>query len=271
MTERYHLYKGAWIFKGEPSQEHMLTREQKAELLRQGGVMVRNCYDFDTPESTSFWYVIKDSFEGMEALSANTRSKIRRCFKTMSVRPVSGRQLQGEGYEVYVEAAKDYRTPADVPTRREFEQRICNGEENEYWGVFELEQNRLVAFSMNRVTVESAEYKTLKALPEYRRKYAFYGLLYRMNEYYLKERGLRYVNDGSRSITEHSNVQPFLEDKFRFRKAYCHMDLQYKWWLGGAVKALYPLRKIVQKVCTPSLRNRVEMLFNQEAMARNEM
>ena len=35
-----------------------------------------------------------------------------------------------------------------------------------------------------------------------------------MNRYYLEELKLKYVNDGARSITEHSNIQPFLIDTF---------------------------------------------------------
>lgn len=271
MTFGYRLYKGAWIYAGEPNEEQQLTREQMAELLRQGGVMVRNCYDFGTPEVTSFWYVIKDSFGGMEELSTNVRNQVRKSFKTMNVRHMTGQELQEEGYNVYVESAKDCKIATDVPSRKEFQQRIEKASQDEYWGCYDRETERLVAFSMNRVTEVSAEYKTMKALPEYRQKYAFYGLLYKMNEYYLTERGLRYVNDGSRSITEHSNIKPFLMSKFCFRKAYCHMTLQYKWWLGAAVKALYPLHKPIEKVCAPILRKRVSMLFSQEAMARNEI
>ena len=40
-----------------------------------------------------------------------------------------------------------------------------------------------------------------------------YGLLLKMNQYYLDEIGVKYVMDGARSITEHSNIQPFLESK----------------------------------------------------------
>jgi hypothetical protein len=80
-----------------------------------------------------------------------------------------------------------------------------------------------------------------------------------MNEYYLKECGLGYVNDGGRSITEHSNIQPFLMQKFNFRKAYCRISIVYKPWLAVMVKVLFPFRKWVPVASVRSLLNQEEM------------
>ena len=85
-----------------------------------------------------------------------------------------------------------------------------------------------------------------------------------MNRYYLEERKVKYVNDGARSITNHSNIQPFLIDKFKFRKAYCHLSIKYKWWLAVAINCLFPFRKLIP------LRH-VKALLDMEAMARGEV
>ena len=196
-----------------------------------GGVIIRNAYDFNTKEETSFWYVIKDQFGGYEELSAKMRNQVKRCFKAMAVKQISLDCLLANGYNVYVQASEGYKVKAYVPSKQEFESRITKAEENEFWGVFDLETQQLVAFSINLVTSESCEYRTMKAIPEYQKKYAYYGLIFEMNRYYLEERKLKYVNDGSRSITNHSNIQPFLIEKFNFRKAYCRLDVYYKWWV----------------------------------------
>jgi lipopolysaccharide/colanic/teichoic acid biosynthesis glycosyltransferase len=151
-----------------------------------------------------------------------------------------------------------------MPTREEFERRVHEGEENEYWGVYELEEGRLVAFCMNLVTEHMADYKTLKAIPKYQQMYAYYGLLYEMNRHYLKLRGLQYVTDGSRSITEHSNIQPFLINKLRFRRAYCQLEMHYVWWLWLAVHILLPFRRLFP-------RGRVRALLKQESMTRSAL
>lgn len=225
---------------------------------------MRNVYDFDCNEETSFWYVIKDTFGGMEELSAKMRNQVKKCFKTMRVERISAEYLMENGYEVFVEACNSYHVKAVPPTREQFETRIKNAVENEYWGVIDIATDRLVAFCMNAVSDECCDYRTMKAIPKYQKMYAYYGLIYEMNRYYLEERRLKFVNDGARSITEHSNIQPFLIDKFHFRMAYCRLSLRYKWWLGMVVDMLYPFRKMIQV-------RRVRALLDMEAMARGQM
>lgn len=260
----YRCYKGAWVFAHDPHLEQKLTPEGMNALWGKGGLMIRNAYDFDCKEETCFWYVIKDSFGGMEELSAKMRNQVKKCFKTMRVEKISAEYLLENGYDVFVAASDSYRVKAVPPTREQFEARIKNAVENEYWGVIDIETEKLVAFCMNAVTDESCEYRTMKAIPEYQKKYAYYGLIYDMNQYYLEERKVKYVNDGGRSITNHSNIQPFLIDKFNFRRAYCHFEIKYKWWLGLAVNCLYPFRKLIPV-------RQVKALLDMEAMARNQL
>lgn len=263
MQGNYRLYKGAWIFESDPHYEKQLSLQEKNKLLAKGGIMVRNAYDFDCMEETSFWYVIKDSFGGMEELSSKMRNQVKKCFKTMRVERITSAYLMQYGYEVFVAATDNYKVKVVPPTKEEFEERIRNAEENEYWACIDIETEKVVAFCMNAVTAESCEYRTMKAIPEYQKKYAYYGLLYEMNRYYLEERGLKYVNDGARSITNHSNMQPFLIDKFNFRKAYCNFSIHYKRPLGIAVNVLFPFRKCIRV-------SKVRALLDMEAMARNK-
>ena len=262
MNKGYRLYKGAWIFEQDPHCEKRLSKEDIGDLFSKGGVMIRNAYDFDCGEETSFWYVIKDFFGGMEELSSKMRNQVKKCFKTMRVEKITADELKENGYPVYAEATNNYKIKATPPTQEEFKRRIDNAEENEFWACYDIESNQLVAFSMNAVTAESCEYRTMKAIPAFQKQYAYYGLIYEMNRYYLEERKLKYVNDGGRSITNHSNIQPFLIEKFNFKKAYCHFDIHYKWWLGIAVNAMYPFRKIIKV-------RQLQSLLNMEAMAHN--
>lgn len=105
----------------------------------------------------------------------------------------------------------------------------------------------------------------MKANPAYLKNstYPYYGLIYEMNRYYLDELKLKYVNDGARSITEHSNIQPFLIEKFNFRKAYCKLQIEYQWWMKLGVNVLYPFRNIIPV-------RTVKAILNMEAMKRGE-
>lgn len=235
--------------------------------LMGGGYLVRNVYDFDCGEETSFWYVIKDKFGGMEELSAKKRNQVRKSFKMCDVRKVSREEMIANGYNVHISAAESYKVKAHVPSKEEYEARFSsiNAKEYDYWAAFDKESGMMIAFSINIIHENICDYETMKAIPCYQKThYPYYGLLYEMNRYYLEEKGLKFVNDGARSITNHSNVQPFLIDTFNFRRAYCRLQLTYKWWLGIIVKMLYPFRKFIKNA-------KVHAILNMEAMARNEI
>ena len=61
----------------------------------------------------------------------------------------------------------------------------------------------------------------------YLKNYSSYVLYFSMNKYYLNENNFKYVNNGTRSISHQTNIHDFLIDKFKFRKAYCKMEIEY--------------------------------------------
>ena len=58
-------------------------------------------------------------------------------------------------------------------------------------------------------------------------------------------------------------MQPFLIDKFNFRKAYCYFSIHYKSLVRIAVNLLFPFRKCIKV-------SKVRALLDMEAMARNK-
>ena len=255
----FTLYKHAWVFAGAETDEPRLSNEECRALLRKGGWMVRNCYDFDCGEETGFWCVVKDGFGGMEELSSKMRNQVRRSMSNYEFRKMTREELLALGYPVHKAAAEGYKVKAAVPTEEEFRNDVMNGPENEYWGAFDKGDGHLAAFAKNIVFEQLCDYSVMKALPDELSRYPYYGLIYTMNEYYLRECGLKYVNDGARSITGHSNIQPFLMQKFNFRKAYCRLRVVYKPWMALVVKMLYPFRKWVPMAAVRSLLNQEEM------------
>ena len=264
----FSLYKGAWIDDNPPHLTKKMTKNECRDLLRNGGYLVRNNYNFDTNQKTSFWYVVKDTFGGMDELSSRTRNKIRRSLKTYDIKRVATNDILKFGLKIYNSALEQYKVKAQTISKEQFDNMIeKNAQDNrfQYWAVFEKETNTPVALSICILHKDCCEYRTLKCIPSYLHNstYPYYGLFFEMNQYYLQDLKLLYVSDGARSITEHSNIQPFLEEMFNFRKAYCNLQIEYKWWLGLAVKILYPFRKIL------SLK-KIQSLLRMEAMRRNE-
>ena len=55
----FYLYRQAWRFDGAPDKEPKLQETEWKTILKQGGLMVRNTYNFDQKETSSFWYIIR--------------------------------------------------------------------------------------------------------------------------------------------------------------------------------------------------------------------
>lgn len=229
--------------------------------------MLRNTFDWDCGKETNFWEIICDVQHEIEDYPSKTRNQIRRCLKDCDIRRISNNQLiDDDGYTVYESSFRRYKNIASKPQEREkWEAGIKKDNKSEFWGVYHKESNKLIAWAANSLIGSSVNYNTLKAIPEYMNKhYPYFGLLYSMNKEYLNARGLEYVTDGFRSVTEHSNIQPFLEKNFLFRKAYCKVKLFYSPWMAIIIKILFPLRSII-----PNLN--VKNLLKFEEIAKNKV
>jgi hypothetical protein len=108
-----------------------------------------------------------------------------------------------------------------------------------------------------------AAYSALKFHPDHLRRYAAYALLHTMNEHYLIERGVAYVNDGFRSILHASELQDFLERNFAFEKAYTGLAASYRQPYGALVRATFPFRKVIGR-----LDERARAIYELERVAR---
>lgn len=262
----YFKYRNAWRYNGAPHTETRLTDSECRQLLQQGGYLVRNNYDFDTAETTDFWYIVKDSFGALDELSGNTRKKVRRSLERFEFKLVDHQTVRDAGYPIIAATYADYPVVDRPMNPKVFEEMMEDFSlfEYDYWGMFDRTNGEMMGFCINRVWDNACGYEILGILPKYKRKsttYPYYGLYYSMNRHYLQEKRFKYVTSGTRSVTEHSNIQPFLEEKFHFRKAYCRLAIHYQWWMRLAVKALYPFRKIIT---IPQ----VKALLNMESMTR---
>ena len=270
MKDMFKLYKGAWISNEAPHLSEKISHSDCAKMLGKGGLLVRNTYDFDTPVRTSFWYVVKDHFGGLEELSAKTRNQIRKSLKTYDVRIATNDEIRNLGLRIYNSALKSYNKNTPLLTQKKLDEMILAQSEStddryEYWMVFEKTTNVAVALAINILKKDCCEYSSMKCDTNYMHNstYPYYGLIHEMNRHYLQDVKLKYVCDGARSITEHSNIQEFLESKFNFRKAYCQLQIKYKWCVGAIVKVLYPFRKHV-------FHNKIRSLLRLESMNRGE-
>lgn len=261
MIDDFSLYKGMWIQKKCLASPQKLTKGECKSLLRRGGLLVRDVYNWDKVEECSFWYVIKDDYKGMEELPTKVRNQVRKSLKTYEFRKVSYEEMLFLGYELFNQSRERFGRELEI-TKEEWDRRI-RGKHQQLWLGFDRESGRPASFAINTLYEKYCDYTTMGFNPQFPNStYPIYGLIYEMNRYYLENQRVSFVCDGVRSITEHSNIQEFLIEKFKFRKAYCDIQLYYRPLLALAVNMLFPFRKWINN-------KKVSAALYQEAMARN--
>lgn len=266
-TSGYYEYKHCLVWGGNPLDEPKLNATEAYQLLRKSNAwMLRNNYDFDCGEKTNFWEIINDTPRKIEELPSKVRNQVRRSMRDCYIIKVTSLQLvHDNGYEVYKRSFERYRSiTTNIVEREQWERSILVSQNYEFFGVYRRTDNLLIAYAQNSISGNKVNYNTLKAIPEYLGKhYPYFGLLFEMNRYYLEEKCFSYVSDGMRSITEHSNIQPFLEKNFLFRKAYCRVSIYYKYWLKLCVNLAYPFRGFIPF-------NSIKHLLNIETIRREK-
>ena len=262
--DQLKLYKQMWVPEGEIHHLAQLSQEEITSYLNRGGLVVKNPYDFDCGEQSSYWYVIKDSYGGIDELSAKMRNQVRKSLKTYEVELIDRECFLSIALDIFNKALAAYKVKAK-PMDEETFTRTCDGWGNnaEFWCAYQKEGHIHVAVAVNGIFEESVQYWVLKADPAYlhNSSYPYYGLIHTMNDYYLNQKGKRYVSDGARTLTLHSNIQDFLIEKFNFRKAYCRLQVEWAFWFKPIIKVLYPFRKWIKPT-------QVRALLNLEMMNR---
>lgn len=223
--------------------------------------MVRNTFDWDLPEKKQFWYLIKDNFGDIDELPAKVRNQVRKSLKTYEFKKVDADEMIEKGYDTFNQSRMKFGGGNLIVSYEDFTNR-CKGTGQDFWLGIDRITGKTESIAFNRCHKEYCSYVTLGVNPNAPKStYPMYGLILEMNRYYLKELGLKFVLDGARSITEHSNIQPFLEEKFKFRKAYCELQIFYNPIVCIAVKMLFPFRKLIKHP-------KVTAILRQEAWAR---
>ncbi|MFO7790642.1 MAG: hypothetical protein R6V32_08725 [Bacteroidales bacterium] len=266
----WKMYQGALISENPPHVDITLSDKEIKHLLHASSAwFIRWPSEWDKDKESLWWYVIKDAFGGLEELSGNTRSKVRRSFKRQDFRKVDPEIISEQAYDVYCEAFNSYKTHLKPLSENDFKHYVLSLDTEiwDFFAAFDKESNVMTAYSQNLVLNDAAEYKIIKLHPGYLRNYSSYGLIYRMNEYYLKEKELKYVNDGSRSIAHDTNIQDFLIKKMKFRKAYCRLNVRYRACLGFFIRLLYPFRKVFRSGKI-SVFKKLSVLLKQEEIRR---
>jgi hypothetical protein len=264
---KWFMHNGVLLPMTPPDLEMKMDRQDQQYLLKRAKArFIRWTSEFDKDDGI-FWYIIKESFGGMEEMSSNTRSKVRRGIRHFIIGPLSFGELKDKGYSPYFNAFQRFTTFEKPMDEAEFKSYVFFLEKSghyEIWGIWSSENSELAGFSANLILGPTCFYETIYFDPFYLKKYSSYALFYEMNRHYLEERGFKYVHDGTRSLSHDTNVQEFLVDKFKFRKACCNLHIAYRYDIGLLVKMLYPFRNPIYKRNDPVGKKLAVLLRHEE-------
>ncbi|MDD3598360.1 hypothetical protein [Sulfuricurvum sp.] len=266
-------YHGALLPHTPPDQNIHLTSQDREYLLRESNAyFLRWTNNFDTSATTSFWYVIKDQKESLSSYASNVRNQIRKGLSLCIAVPVSLTEILEHGYSIYKKASLKYRnfSPVDLDEFTAFHQSLGKDSNNEFWILKDKSNGNAIGYAHTVVSENMCHYSSIKLDPDYLKLYGGYALIYTMNMHYLNERNYAYVNDGARSISHLTNIQDFLIQKFKFRKAYCTLHIAYRKDIFCIVKILYPFRNWLKNATYPSLRKVYTLLIQEELHRTND-
>lgn len=252
MTDGWKYYNHALIPTSEPHQECTLPKDKRTFWKWRRGdmaLLARWTSDFDCGHETEWWYVIKDTPFDISSLKAKRRYEINKGRKNFRVERIDSVVYADQMVEVtraaYAAWPEKYRPSVDAD---KFKAGLENWKKNIVYGGFDAESGRLCAYSYLTEYPGHLEFSVLRACPDSERKGINAAMVAAIVEDYNDRLGKDfYINDGSRSIWHETAFQDYLEKYFEFRKAYCRLNICYRFPVGLAVKVLYPFRNKINQ------------------------
>ncbi len=255
-----------------------VTGELALEVLHESGrPFVRWDSDFAEVDESQWWYVLKSGqWDICEVGNKKKRWAIRQGIKNFNTRAMEYNEALEKCPRVAKAAAERYQGTAQVEDKAILSKRIQAGRAIpcilEYFGCFK--DDNLVSYAENHVQNNGDWWLVIRHDPVYLKDYSSHGLIAGLLEYYLNEKKMDYVLDGSRNIHHKSEFQEHLIRVYNFEKCYARLHVLYKPSFGIAVKVAYPLRQIIwwlaSKWANPLIDN-ISAVMRQEWIRRDSL
>lgn len=247
----WKYYNHAVIPAVEPHEKPDLSCIKDRSIWKVGGgipFLARWTTNYNCGYETSWWYCIKDDPFDIKNLSSNYRYKINKGKKLFDVRKIKPELYVEEIYHVYDEAyaswPEKYRPAFSIEDAQILANRLSKQSNMICYGAFYKENQELCGIMLAPFFLHHVELQVQRVKPKYE-KYQINAALveHLLTEYESKLRDSNfYVLDGERTIRHETAFQDYLEKYFGFRKAYCKLNILYRFPLNILVKILFPFR-----------------------------
>lgn len=270
MAAGWKYYNHALIPTTEPHENCIFPKSERA-FWKIGGypLFARWTSNFDCGYETNWWYVIKDTPFDISELKAKRRYEINKGKKNFTVRRIVATDYPNEILEVtknaFLSWPEKYRPAIDEDV---FRKTLYQWNNVMIYGAFDIENNRLSGYAYLTEYKGHLEFNMLRVIPECERL----GINAAICSTILEDNNSRfngkwYINDGARSIRHETAFQDYLEKYFGFRKAFCELNIKYRFPIGICIKIIYPFRKHIHN--ETKIGNMVCSLLKMEELRRN--
>jgi len=244
-----------------------LNREVASKFVREKGALgAMWTYDHGYCDEGPWYRCICDSADyDIDKITGKTaRNCTRRGIKECDVRPIDYVWLGDNGYEVYINAVSRYTNfkPVSKETFRKEMYKHSGEPGREALGVFINE--KLVAYTTLLVCDETVRVCGSKFDPAYSKAFPMYALYYTIAHHYLKEKGYKEVDNGTRPLLHETDISDFLL-RLGWRKDYGRLGI----YLTRPVRAVLSIARIFSKVCKFLLPSRYYAILESLLLAQD--
>lgn len=239
----WKCYNHALISATPPDVVPDLTELNNKEIWNENGnkaLLARWTTDFDCGYETNWWYIIKEAPFDVETLSSRSKKHIRQSLKKVRCEKIDANAYSEELCRVHNNACQGYATY--IGRLADVQNFIGLNDNMDCWGVFSLEEERLIGYMTCKRNEYYVETITAKYDPAYLNLRGSDAVHYAVCDYYLNKCKYRYICSGSRNINHITNAQEYKIETFGFRKAYCRLHIEYNPKIKWIIKVLFPLR-----------------------------
>lgn len=252
LLDRFHNYKHCAEYCDDLYNGELISRSQFSEIVhKKHALFGKNIYDFDLDIQTNNWYIIRDRYYDLEEYaSKNVRKHIRKSLSIYCYKRVDKDEMIRNGYQVFCNGAERFdKNVGPYWSKNEFEKWVMSFYKvgGEFFAGYDIESGKMVMWEALYIKGDMVVEFMERLSSEFTKHNPTYGLNHEITKHYIMERGYKYINAGSMTLDDHSNVQSFLVEKFHFRRAYCRVQLFLPFYLKVLLLFLKPFYKYFKR------------------------
>ncbi|EJT6151356.1 TPA: hypothetical protein I9081_001804 [Clostridium perfringens] len=211
-------------------------------------IMSRWTSNFDCGMETKWWYIIKDDIYDISALKSKRRYEINKGKKNFSVEIINPKNFISQLIDIQKKAYEQYplKYRPKVNEEKFIEDINSWGENTKIFGAFSVEDSSLCGYAMIIEFEEYANFAMLKVIPNYEKLGVNAAIISGILENYnSKLVDNYYICDGERALLHETNFQDYLEKYFGFRKAFCKLNVKYRFPISFIILLFTPFEKFL--------------------------